>query len=107
MADGRPDAPPAEFTRRTPEGESAGPGAPETVEPTLGRPGAGGHGSTAGPGGPAMAGMGAEEGEDGRSATADARLGPREALGLALWTTVGAVSAVVLRARRLVRGPAR
>jgi hypothetical protein len=49
---------PAEFTRRMPEGESAGPGAPETDEPVQGRPGAGGHGPTGGPGGPAMKGMG-------------------------------------------------
>lgn len=45
---------PAEFTRRMPEGESAGPGAPETDEPTQGREG---DGST-GPGGPAPRGLG-------------------------------------------------
>jgi hypothetical protein len=48
---------PREFVERMPEGESAGPGAPETVEPTTGRPGAGGHGPEGGPGGPAMASM--------------------------------------------------
>jgi hypothetical protein len=31
---------PGEFVRDMPEGESAGPGAPETVEPTTGRPAA-------------------------------------------------------------------
>jgi hypothetical protein len=51
-----------------------------------------------------LAGLG-EETDDGRSATADARPGPREALGLGLWTTVGAVSAVVLRAGRVFRVP--
>ena len=45
---------PAEFTRRMPEGEGAGPGAPETEEPTQGREG---DGST-GPGGPAPRGLG-------------------------------------------------
>lgn len=33
-----------EFIRRLPEGEGAGPGAPETDDPRGGRPGAGGHG---------------------------------------------------------------
>src|SRR5689334_6676928 len=51
------DLSPREFTERMPEGESAGPGAPETMEPTTGRPGAGGHGPSGGPGGPAMATM--------------------------------------------------
>jgi hypothetical protein len=41
---GRPELTPDEFTRRMPEGEGAGPGAPETVEPVTGRPGAAGHG---------------------------------------------------------------
>jgi hypothetical protein len=45
---------PAEFTKRMPEGESAGPGAPETDEPTQGRSK---DGST-GPGGPAPRGLG-------------------------------------------------
>lgn len=45
---------PAEFTKRMPEGESAGPGAPETDEPTQGRSP---DGST-GPGGPAPRGLG-------------------------------------------------
>lgn len=43
---------PAEFTKAMPEGESAGPGAPETVEPTQGRE------EEEGPGGPAMKGIG-------------------------------------------------
>lgn len=33
-----------QFIKRLPEGEGAGPGAPETDEPRGGRPGAGGHG---------------------------------------------------------------
>lgn len=53
----RDDAPdegvtPAEFTKAMPEGESAGPDAPETVEPTQGRE------EERGPGGPAMEGIG-------------------------------------------------
>ncbi len=55
---------PAEFVRRMPEGQSAGPGAPETDEPVQGRPGAGGHGPDDGPGGPAMQGMGDDRSED-------------------------------------------
>lgn len=43
---------PAEFTKDMDEGQGAGPGAPETVEPRTGRPGAGGHGPK-GPGGAA------------------------------------------------------
>ena len=45
---------PAEFTKRMPEGESAGPGAPETMEPTQGRERSG----STGPGGPAPRGLG-------------------------------------------------
>lgn len=41
---------PAEFTKRTEEGQSAGPGSPETDHPRTGRPGAGGHGPAEGPG---------------------------------------------------------
>jgi hypothetical protein len=48
---------PAEFTRRMPEGQSAGPGAPETIEPHGGA--ADGEGRE--PGGPPMRGIG----EDG------------------------------------------
>ncbi len=46
------DVSPAEFTKRMPEGEGAGPDAPETVEPTQGRE------EEHGPGGPAMEGLG-------------------------------------------------
>lgn len=45
---------PAEFTKRMPEGEGAGPGAPETIEPTQGRP----QDASEGPGGPAPRGLG-------------------------------------------------
>jgi len=53
---------PAEFTKRMPEGESAGPGAPETIEPTQGRP----KDASTGPGGPAPRGLGQDppRGED-------------------------------------------
>jgi hypothetical protein len=44
---------PAKFTRRLPEAMAPGPDAPETIEPTTGRPRAGGHGPP-GPGGPTM-----------------------------------------------------
>ncbi len=63
---------PAEFTRRMEEGESAGPGAPETVEPR-------GHGRRGaddrpdpdqGPGGPAMKGIGGS-GPSGNEVTGD------------------------------------
>lgn len=47
---------PAEFTKRMPEGQSAGPGAPETLEPTQG------HGGETGPGGSQMRGMGQDAG---------------------------------------------
>ena len=58
-ADGKRREPvdPAEFVKRMAEGEGAGPDAPETEEPTQGRPGAGGHGPDTGPGGPAMKGI--------------------------------------------------
>lgn len=46
----------AEFTKRMPEGQSAGPGAPETLEPTQG------HGGDTGPGGSQMRGLGQDEG---------------------------------------------
>ncbi len=54
--DGKDEISPAEFTRRMPEGQSAGPGAPETAEP---------HGGAADregrePGGPPMRGIGRE-----------------------------------------------
>lgn len=45
------DIGPAEFTKRLPEGEGAGPDAPETLEPTAQPEGTG-------PGGPAMKGLG-------------------------------------------------
>jgi hypothetical protein len=44
---------PAEFTKRMPEGQSAGEGAPETVEPHRGN-----QPEERGPGGPAMRGIG-------------------------------------------------
>lgn len=47
---------PAEFTKRMPEGQSAGPGAPETLEPTQG------HGGETGPGGSQMRGLGQDAG---------------------------------------------
>lgn len=54
---------PAEFTRDTPEqdpsqGSGAGPGSPETVEPTQGVAG------DEGTGGPAMKGIGTESADD-------------------------------------------
>lgn len=61
-----------EFIRRMPEGESAGPGAPETDEPVQGRPGAGGHGPTDGPGGAAMEGMDEGPTDEAPSDAADA-----------------------------------
>jgi hypothetical protein len=45
---------PAEFTRRMPEGEGAGPGAPETLEPHGGAK----DGEGREPGGPPMRGIG-------------------------------------------------
>ena len=82
---------PAEMTRRMPEGEGAGPGAPETLEPTQGERAA------PGPGGPAMEGL-AHDAPDGdppgaprtdpeRRADPDAATAP-----VALWRT--AVTAV-------------
>lgn len=44
---------PEELTKRMPEGEGAGPGAPETQEPTQGR-----DPDAEGPGGPAPRGLG-------------------------------------------------
>jgi hypothetical protein len=54
---------PAELTRRTPEddGEGAGPGAPETVEPVQGRAGD----DESAPGGPAQRGQGRAGPRDG------------------------------------------
>lgn len=49
---------PAEFTKRMPEGESAGPGAPETIETHRGS-----DAPDTGPGGPASKGIG-EKGSD-------------------------------------------
>lgn len=86
---------PREFVQDMPEGESAGPGAPETVEPTTGRPGAAGHGPQ-GPGGPAMEGIG--EGDGGRTADADARPDAKGAAGfLGYVTQLGAGALVRLR----------
>jgi hypothetical protein len=48
---------PEQFTKEMPEGEGGGPGAPETVEPTQGRPSADGRGAEGDPGGPAMKGL--------------------------------------------------
>jgi hypothetical protein len=94
---------PGEFVRDMPEGESAGPGAPETVEPTTGRPGAGGHGPQ-GPGGPAMAGIG--EGGAGRTADADARPDAKGAAGFLTYVTqLGAGAMVRLRGSRRGGGP--
>lgn len=64
---------PGELVRRMPEGEGAGPDAPETDEPTQGRPGAGGHGSQGGPGGPAPLGIGDPVPDGARGADADSR----------------------------------
>jgi hypothetical protein len=75
---------PGEFVGDMPEGQSAGPGAPETMEPTTGRPGAGGHGR-GGPGGPAMEGI--REGGPGRSAAADAVPDAKGAGGFAAYVT--------------------
>lgn len=73
---GKDEISPGEMTRRGAEddpaaGSGAGPGAPETVEPVQGRPGVAGHGTDAGPGGPAPTGM-ADEAPDGRSGEDDA-----------------------------------
>lgn len=68
----REDISKEEFVRRMPEGESAGPGAPETEEPVQGRPGAGGHGPSDGPGGAAMEGMDEGPTEEARSGSDDA-----------------------------------
>jgi hypothetical protein len=51
---------PAEFTKRMPEGESAGPSAPETEEPTQGR-----DPDSQGPGGPAPRGLGRDAPREG------------------------------------------
>jgi hypothetical protein len=89
---------PREFVLDMPEGESAGPGAPETVEPTTGRPGPGGHGP-GGPGGPAM--MGIRAGAEGRSAAADAAPDTRGvAAFLAYATQLGLGLVLRLRRRR-------
>jgi hypothetical protein len=69
---GREDISKEEFVRRMPEGESAGPGAPETVEPVQGRPGAGGHGPSDGPGGAAMEGMDEGATDEARDGSGDA-----------------------------------
>lgn len=60
MADERErrDMDPGEMTRRMPEGEGAGPGAPETLEPTQGER------ATPGPGGPAVEGLAHDAPED-------------------------------------------
>jgi hypothetical protein len=63
MADERKT--PAEFTRDMPEGEGAGPDAPETLEATQGRP------PGEGPGGPAMKGIGADDDDDPEDDTED------------------------------------
>lgn len=68
----RDDITPEEFVKRMPEGEGAGPGAPETEEPVQGRPGAGGHGPGDGPGGPAPEGMGDAPPEGARRGEGDA-----------------------------------
>ena len=60
-----------EFVRRMPEGEGAGPGAPETDEPVQGRPGAGGHGPTDGPGGSGPEGMGEGPADEAPSGSED------------------------------------
>jgi hypothetical protein len=99
-----PTISPAEFTRRMPEGEGAGPGAPETIEPTTGRPGAGGHGPPGGPGGPPMAAMRGSVPEDprarSRSGARDARTDPRGIVGLLAFVAEWAL----LRPLALVRG---
>jgi len=55
-----------EFIERMPEGEGAGPGAPETAEPTQGA------GSARGPNGPAMRTMLDEGAREGRTGEDDA-----------------------------------
>ncbi|MDX6554734.1 MAG: hypothetical protein QOD86_929 [Miltoncostaeaceae bacterium] len=83
-----------------PEGEGAGPNAPETVEPVQGRPGAGGHGPTDGPGGPAMQGM--DEGEtDEAHAPADDAGEDRGA------TAAGEIKKGVEKAGRIAKEAAR
>jgi hypothetical protein len=89
-----------EFIRRMPEGEGAGPGAPETDEPVQGRPGAGGHGPTDGPGGAAMEGM-----DEGR--TDEARDGADEAAEDRGGTAAGAVKKGVEEAGRIAKEAAR
>lgn len=63
---------PAEFTKRMPEGEGAGPDAPETLEPRQGH-----EDPDAGPGGPAMKGLGGS-GPEGDETTRDGEAAPTE-----------------------------
>jgi hypothetical protein len=77
---GVPLSPGAATRRLADDGETgAGPGAPETVEPTQGRPGAGGHGP-AGPGGPVMLGLKHRQRPAGRAPVA--RISPSGGLAL-------------------------
>lgn len=90
-----------ELISRMPEGEGAGPGAPETIEPTQGRPGAGGHGPT-GPGGPAMRLFGREPAASHalRAGASDAPLVLAASLSMALTVLEwGAVAATAPRNR--------
>lgn len=86
------DVSPREFVEAMPEGESAGPGAPETIEPTTGRPGAGGHGPS-GPGGPAMRGIG-DPPTSSRSASRDALPDARGSAGFLAYVTQLGIGAV-------------
>ena len=89
-----------EFVRRMPEGEGAGPGAPETEEPVQGRPGAGGHGPTDGPGGAAMEGMDegrTDEARDGADGAGEDRGG----------TAAGEIKKGVEEAGRIAKEAAR
>ncbi len=89
-----------EFIKRLPEGEGAGPGAPETVEPRTGRPGAGGRGPQ--PPRPEFFGGDAEQ----QSTYHDERPDARGIAGMAAYITVlgmgwlaGHLSAVAIRLR--------
>jgi len=80
-----------EMILRLPEGEGAGPGAPETAEPVTGRPGAGGHGPP-GPGGLTAS----------RGLAHDRRVTPRTASDDARPDAVGVAGVVTYLARRFL-----